>query len=207
MPGEPTVRPVLLGGLGVLTGALLIGGALALGLLGLPVGLGSDQPEGRVLEAGLIALGLGSAILAIVGAAPWDRRLIRFALVVFSTGLLITTLTSHVPSDDPLIFAFLGGGLLATVGVIVLALGLLLSPGAPRRLAALFGGGILSAVLGLAVQSLPAGFPAAEAAMLLLLLAVWLVMAGLAAFGLLAMRADRPGPNALRTGAARDAGA
>jgi len=201
------MRPVLLGGLGVLTGALLIGGALALGLLGLPVGLGLDQPEGRVLEAGLIALALGSAILAIVGAAPWDRRLIRAALAVFSTGLLVTTLTSHAPADDPLIFAFLAGGLLASIGVVLLALGLVLTPGAPRLLAALFGAGILSAVLGLAVQSLPEGFPRAEAAMLLLLLAVWCVMAGLAAFGLLAMRADRDGLNVLRTGAARDAGA
>jgi hypothetical protein len=112
-----------------------------------------------------------------------------------------------VPSDSPLIFAFLAGALLAIVGVVLLALGLLASAGAPRRLAAVFGAGVVVGVLGLAVQGLPDGFPAGEAAMVLLFVAVSIVTAGLAAFGLLAMRADRNGPNTLRAGVAPDAGA
>jgi hypothetical protein len=200
------MRPVILGGLAVLVGALLVGGALALGVIGLPVGLGLDQPEGRVVDAGLISLAVGCGILAAVGAAPWDQRLIRFALAAFAIGVFVTTLTSHAPSDDPLIFGFLAGALLASLAVVLLAIGLLASPGAPRRLAAVIGAGIVAAVLGLAVQGLPDGFPAAEAATVLLFVADSLVTAGLAAIGLLAMRADRGGPTALRAGAARDAG-
>jgi hypothetical protein len=191
------LRPLTLGGFAILSGALLIGGALALGVVGMPVGLGLDHPVGRIVEAGLLLLALGGAILAVIGAPPWNGRLIRLALAVFATGLAIMTLTSHVPADDPLVFAFLAGALVAGVGVVLLAFGMLAKPGAPRRLAGVFGAGILAAVAGIAVQGLREDVPAEQLATLLLLVAISIVTAGLAAFGLLAMRSDRDGSNAI----------
>lgn len=133
--------------------AVLIVATIAIGSTGHSVGLGTigvPEPGGLAL-LGAIVFGIGGfALTGVVGPAPLDGRATRAGLVIVAVGLggiLISSLISATLSYDPLeswpaVISLLGGLLGLAVGIPLFLGGLLVTRGAPRRLALLFLGGL-----------------------------------------------------------------
>jgi hypothetical protein len=183
-----------------IAGLLVVGAAALLAVTlvfaggGGEVSIGGAGPGSLTATVALLLLGAGLFILAIQGRPPYESRVLRtgFALVV--VGGTAELLTAGVPVESWLVVIFLLGGMLVLAGTVVSGIGLLLTPGAARRVGLGFAAGIALVVLAGYVANDPgiAFSPEAEpvrgAMNVVAIVGAGLLIGSLAAVGILAMR-------------------
>lgn len=117
-------------------GALVIGGlvaclaALAVIVVGDPVGGGLHSVATLIFPAALAPVAIGAIILGVAGPPPVHARSIRAGLTMLGVGLLGYQSASYVPAPDgmnslqswPHIIALLGGVALVAAGLLVTGL-------------------------------------------------------------------------------------
>ena len=134
-----------IGGMLVVGGCVLFMIAVAIAMGGGSVGLGGRDVGGLVLAASLALLGSGAAVLSVAGPRPLNGRAVRVGLGILAVGLLSSLASSIM---EPPIFAWLIGGLLATVlGALITGLSLVRRPGPSRAVGSLLLAGMLLLVL------------------------------------------------------------
>lgn len=114
----------------IVGGALSSLGAVAVGMSGQAVGIGSGGIGGLLLIAAFGLLGTGSALVSLAGTSPLDGRAVRRSLAIFAAGLLLLTgsaiVTGASPTESmaslPIVMLTLGGWFLTLIGVAALAI-------------------------------------------------------------------------------------
>ncbi|HEY8437946.1 MAG TPA: hypothetical protein VIK65_04965 [Candidatus Limnocylindrales bacterium] len=148
-----------LGGLSLITSAVLFVATLAVWSTGGTVGVGTigERGIGGVVLLGAIALAaIGLATTGLVGPRPFDGRTARAGLCILAFGLAsleVSSLIALTLTYDPLehwpsVVTLLGGMLGLVVGAPVTVLAFLKDGGASRRLALMFLGGLVLVLVG-----------------------------------------------------------
>lgn len=192
--------------MGRIGGAFLLGGCLFAIVVawivaaGGSAGLGGRDVGGLVLAATLAFGGLGFGLVGLAGAQPLDRRSLRIGFLVLSVGLLVSLAATAIPSTDPMVenrpalYLFLAGGLAVLLGSPLTVIALLLSPGRPRRIGAVFGIGLALNVVAEALVSAGSAYTSIDTPVLgLALVGGTLMLMACAGLGLLAARSGRSG--------------
>ena len=180
-------------------GTLIVGSALLLALtVVIALGGGSASVRGSgvgslILTAALLLLGAGAAVLAVDGTAPLDGRTVRVGFALIAFGVAAAVATANVPSSSMLIYLFLLGSFATWGGTLVVAIGLLRTPGRPRWVGSTFVAGVLVALASTGIANDPAVAFGPDAVLrqvvaVVATAAVALMLVGVAGVGLLAIR-------------------
>ena len=189
-------------GAAVLAAALLLAVTLAIGLGGGSVSVRGEGPGSLTFTAALVLLGIGLGILAFVGPAPFDGRIMRTGFALIVAGGLVELTTANVPPESLLVIVFLLGGLAVLVGIVVAGIGLLLVPGRPRLVGLGFVVGMLLVIAAGFVGNDPSVAFSPEAAGLrgatsaLAAIGAGLMLVSLAGMGVLAVVTVQPAAGA-----------
>jgi len=182
-----------LGGLLILGSCGLLVVAVVAALFGGSVSVRGSEPGGWALTAAMMLLGVGSGLLALGGFGAQRARVARVGLGLVAVGLLSTLATSNVSVSSMLVVVYLLGGVVFALGILVTAIGMVGTPGGPRRTGLIFIGGLaLAAAAGGAANVLrspdgSAWFAAQVVAAILALVAAGALIAGIGGVGLLAL--------------------
>jgi hypothetical protein len=183
-----------IGGILIVISAALFALTLAIAAWGGSVSVRGEGPGSVTATAALILLGAGLLILAIAGRPPLDGRTLRFGFGLVVIGGAAELLTADVPVESLLVIVFLLGGMVALIGIVVSGIGLLVTPGAARRVGLGFVAGIALVALAGWVSNDPgiAFSPQTEslrvALNLVAIVAAAILIVSLAAVGILAIR-------------------
>jgi hypothetical protein len=206
---DATGRLAPAGGWLVIVGPCLLLVPVAFAIAGQPVAIGGLGAGGAMLAIALAVTAVGFALLAVAGPPVIVGRVARIGFALLAIGLGCIVLSSAIAggmTSDPLgelafVLPFLLGGLATVVGIPVTVIGLLLRPGAARRVAAIFLAGlavvVASAILSDAqLADDPGASSMALPAELLALVGLGLMLLGVVALGVVVVRGSR-GPEAV----------
>ena len=210
MPSRAFVRGGSIAGLLTILSSVLVVATIAIWSTGGSVGLGSigvPEPGGLALFGAIALAALGLAATGIVGPRPFNGRVARGGLIALALGLAALgissmigmTLTYDPLENGPAVISLLAGMLGLAIGIPVTVLGFLTTPGAPRRNAAIFLGGLLVTTIGgnIVARLFFAGAVHDDARPLLLvgvaaaLIGLVSMIAAFAAIGVLSIASDR----------------
>jgi hypothetical protein len=182
-----------LGGGLVIAGCILF--LIAWVLLGLAGGLGLQTLQRSALALGLLAGGIGGALLAAAGEGPFAGRRSRLGLALMASCALGFLLFTFLPQDDiGLLYVYLlllsAIALTGIVGALVLATALLRIDGAGRVSGRMLLGGIalVPLVYVLGALSEPTGLQLGAVSGPAGVAAIVLALGGLGIVGYLALR-------------------
>jgi hypothetical protein len=187
-----------LGGLLILGSCALLAMTVVAALLGGSVSVRGAEPGGWALTAAMVLLSVGAALIALGGFEAHRARVARVGLGLVAGGLLSTLATSNVSVSSMLVLVYLLGGAVFALGILVTAIGMVGTPGHPRRTGLTFIGGLaLAAAAGGTANLLrsPDGsavFGGLAIAAVLAVVAAVALIAGIGGLGLLALERRNP---------------
>ena len=192
------MRLARLGGLLILGSCVLLALTVVAAVLGGSVSVRGAEPGGWALTAAMAMLGVGSGLLALGGFEARRARIARLGLLLVACGLLSTLATADVPVSSLLVIVYLLGGAVFALGILVTAIGMIGTPGRPRRTGLTFIGGLtFAAVAGGSASWLRSPDGSAlvvvqAVAAALALVAACALIVGIAGIGLLALERRDP---------------